>query len=1033
MSKQIWVPEEHRPHKHSEQLNQMILDNAHDLIAIHKMSDLSYEYANPATIKTLGYSSEELLKSNVLELIHPEDLERVLNVLKEKLPLGRGQADYRYRRKDGSYVWLEATGTLLPREDEPAMIIISRDITERKLMEEALLNSELRYRMVVEDQTELIGRCQPDLTITFVNQALCDAFGKSAEELKGKSFLTLLPEANHAGTREFLSQFTANNSVMSLTNPSIRPTGEVKWLEWTTRAIFDESGQIVEYQGVARDVTDQKNLQAQLQNYQDELEDKVRERTEQLKQANKKLKALIKKQHLTEAALKESENYYRTIFENAGTATVIVDKNLRITAANPKTEELCGYKPEEIVGQNPFEKFVAPEYLALVEEIYQQRHLDSNLAPQNYEIVGLDRDGRPKNLVMNVKRIPDSESLVVSILDITQQHQARQRLEESEKRFRTLFEKAPIGILINKNGAILEANQAYAAMFGYENTQDLIGTSVMKQVAPSWQQEIAERISQREKGLRSTDAHEMVGQRKDGSVFPVFAHVNTVRLLDGPVNVVFYSDISAQKQVEAALSSQVKAQNILLDISKQFGNIVTYNIDAMINLALKQIGEFDHSDRCYVFLFSEDGSLMSNTHEWCAEGIKPEIDNLQNLPTAGFPWWMAKLQKRENIYIPRIADLPPEAQAEKEILEEQDIQSLFIAPMVTDDKLVGYIGFDSVKKQRCWSPENIVILESVASIIAKGLQRKAYAEALETSENYYRTIFENTGAPSMIIEADGTISTANAQCERLLHYSPQDLIGRQLTEFIPARWKQQVTDYHVLRRANPEEVPKQYEMQMIDGYERCRDGIFQVDLIPGTSKTIVTFIDTTDYRRIDRALKAVSNINAAIVHTDNEQELLDLVCQNFVETGGYKMAWIGYLLDTPEQKVKPMASAGHNHGYTHKLNISLKDPKRNTGPAALAIRSRLPQVCRDIKTDPDFKPWAKDALRRGFRACMALPLVEGKKAFGVVGLYSDDLAVFNHAEEHLLTEMGENLSFAISALRARQNIQQATEDLEKSL
>lgn len=104
---------------------------------------------------------------------------------------------------------------------------------------------------------------------------------------------------------------------------------------------------------------------------------------------------------------------------------------------------------------------------------------------------------------------------------------------------------------------------------------------------------------------------------------------------------------------------------------------------------------------------------MSNTHEWCAEGIQPEITKL-HLKANRLPWWMERIQNLKYLYIPLVADLPNEAWIEKELLQAQGIQSLLVVPMVHVGNLIGFLGFDSVKKVKSWSADAIIILESAA-------------------------------------------------------------------------------------------------------------------------------------------------------------------------------------------------------------------------------------------------------------------------------------------------------------------------------
>jgi signal transduction histidine kinase len=184
------------------------------------------------------------------------------------------------------------------------------------------------------------------------------------------------------------------------------------------------------------------------------------------------------------------------------------------------------------------------------------------------------------------------------------------------------------------------------------------------------------------------------------------------------------SDVTDRKQVEHTLRHRLDLEELVADISKRFINVPMAYLDDTITAALQAVGEFSGVDRSYIFRFSEDGSLMSNTHEWCADGIEPQIDNLKEIPTDKIPWWMGRLQRFEYIHLPRLSDLPPEADFTRKALEGQSIKSLICVPMVYVGRLVGFLGFDAVRQKVTWSGEDIVLLGMVAEIFVSALERK---------------------------------------------------------------------------------------------------------------------------------------------------------------------------------------------------------------------------------------------------------------------------------------------------------------------
>ena len=181
-------------------------------------------------------------------------------------------------------------------------------------------------------------------------------------------------------------------------------------------------------------------------------------------------------------------------------------------------------------------------------------------------------------------------------------------------------------------------------------------------------------------------------------------------------------EVTERKRAEEALKSQLDLERVIADVSTSFINMGPNDFGDRINRALDRIGSFCGVDRSYVFLFYDNGTKMDNTHEWCAEGVEPQQDNLKGLSVDVFPWWMDRLRRFENIHIPCVADLLPDAGAEKEILQSQDIQSIVVVPMVYGGSLLGFLGFDSVRVEKAWPKESITLLQLVAEIFANALQ-----------------------------------------------------------------------------------------------------------------------------------------------------------------------------------------------------------------------------------------------------------------------------------------------------------------------
>ncbi|MBU0988364.1 MAG: PAS domain-containing protein, partial [Proteobacteria bacterium] len=297
----------------SEERFRMIFENSSDGIIVADPETMKFLYVNPAICKILGYTEEELTQLEVVD-IHPiESLEYVVSIFEAQT---RGEKrlamNIPFLKKNETIIYMDTNSSMVKMGEKIRIMGVFRDVTERKLSEKALMESEKRYRAVVESQTEMICRFLPDGTLTFVNEAYCRYFGKSQKELIGQNFVVLIPEDDRKKVLKNIVSLNQNNPVMTHEHQVINPNGEICWHRWNNRAIFDDQNKLLEFQSVGWDITE-----------------RVR----------------------TEKALMESEERYRRLVETMNDGLGILDEKGVITYVNSKFAQMLGYKPENLIGK----------------------------------------------------------------------------------------------------------------------------------------------------------------------------------------------------------------------------------------------------------------------------------------------------------------------------------------------------------------------------------------------------------------------------------------------------------------------------------------------------------------------------------------------------------------------------------------------------------------------------------------------------------------------------------------------------------
>ncbi|NTU53974.1 MAG: PAS domain S-box protein [Chlorobiaceae bacterium] len=220
---------------------------------------------------------------------------------------------------------------------------------------------------------------------------------------------------------------------------------------------------------------------------------------------------------------------------------------------------------------------------------------------------------------------------------------------------------------------------------------------------------------------------------------------------------------------------------------------------------------------------------------------------------------------------------------------------------------------------------------------------------------------------------------------------------------------------------------------------KCRsDGIYGAHH-GDASKITGQIIDITDnwqsenqLFKLNRALLAISKCNQALLHATNQTTLLNDICHTITEMGYYRMAWVGFAENDTGKSIMVMAWSGVEHGYLKEVNISWDDSERGQGPAGQSIRTGQPYTCRNIRTDPAFRLWRDDALKRGYASVLAMPLKSGTSVFGTLVIFSGTTDAFDIEEMTLLSSLADNLAYGITMLRNRKARETAEEALRQS-
>ncbi|MEF8832895.1 MAG: PAS domain S-box protein [Candidatus Thermoplasmatota archaeon] len=874
LSRAITQEVEHHSEKRKRRLQetyfQDLFETSPEGIVLLDTEDKIIE-VNEAFEKIFQYDREDIKGEKINDLIVPEEKINEANSASRKVLSGDSiMIETRRAKKDGSMIDVSILGYPIEFEEEQVGVFgIYRDISDRKERERKIKNL---YRVLSE-----MERCDSE-------DEVYDFVIESAKEiLDFKSSSIMIAEGEQLVTKKTIAKNVEvgdkepiDEGIRGLTYQKKESYLIEDLSEWEEAKPTDKDFQ----SAISIPIGDKGVFQALSyeKGYFDEFDLEMAEglifHTEQILEEIESKKKIQK-----------SEEKYRTIFECAGDAIFVIE-GYKFIDFNEKTEEIFELEKEDILNRNPWDFSPKRQPDGKKSKTKAKEMIDRALGgePQFFEWVHEKPDGTEfyTEVSLNRYQIDEEDYVMAVVRDITERKRTKKELEERNEKIRKLHEKATefekcesedeiCDLVVETSEEILDFN---VCGIDFVEEGEFVPIAISSDIKDGFirrkveEAGISRKVYQDKESLLIEDSRDIDFSRP---VVSDYRSSITIPLGDFGIYQALSTEIGKfdEKDMELAeiivnhateAINRLRFEEALKDKNRKVKRLHDTAIqmkksdeekkvyELTVETAKEVLGMYD----CTLAIADEENEefLIKKTY-------RGEYEEDERVPI--HLGYLGKTFEDKSSYL--IED----------ILEDETAKPATEKYTSAISVPIGDIGvFQAMsRKKGYYDDEAVEMAETLLSHTYQVIQRIRGEKELEKSEQKYRSIFENTGTAMVMIEKDKTISLANKKADRLVGFYEKSIEGKKFPEFVVEEDIERIEGYHRERLNNPENVPKEYDFQLLTKNDDVKDIHLIVNWIPGTEKVVASLMDITAKKEMK---KAKDRLEGLIQEIDNDFE-----------------------------------------------------------------------------------------------------------------------------------------------------------------